>query len=377
MQRGVLKLVFMLLCSAAAATTLKADVLFSPQPPFEEPVMGWGSTWDGTSYLGVETRDVTKERMGALKLKEERGAEIVMVDQDAPAGKAGLKAGDVVLTFNGQRIEGVEQLRRVIRETPPGRTVTLGISRDGGPMTIQAQLANRDDVFRRAGRVKVKPPKIAVAPFPPDFEIPAMSVVVQSTGRVGLMVENLTPQLGEFFGIKDGHGVLVRSVEKGSPAEKAGFKAGDVIVKVNSDSVDGTGDWRRVMREHRNKGGKLAVGIVREKREQTLSIELPTPPRPTEGSAIYLDVPEFDFDLDFDFDIDAKKVESGVKRLESELIRHAHLAATKANRDFRTYSKEIERAIREASRGLEKVLREKEKELEKARRELERSLNTI
>ncbi|HEX6908535.1 MAG TPA: PDZ domain-containing protein, partial [Terriglobales bacterium] len=83
------------------------------------------------SYLGIDTRDVTHERMVALKLNEERGVEITMVDQDAPAGKAGLREQDVILSFNGQPVEGVAELRRMIHETPPGRTVTLGISRNG------------------------------------------------------------------------------------------------------------------------------------------------------------------------------------------------------------------------------------------------------
>ena len=82
----------------------------------------------GRSYLGVDIRDVTTDRMSALKLKEERGVEITMVDQDAPAGKAGLREHDVILDFNGTAVESEEQIRRLIREVPPGRTVTLGIS---------------------------------------------------------------------------------------------------------------------------------------------------------------------------------------------------------------------------------------------------------
>ena len=88
----------------------------------------------GRSYLGVDISDVTSDRVGPLKLKEERGVEIVSVDQDAPAGKAGLKEHDVILEFDGNKVESEEQLRRMLRETPPGRTVTLGISRDGQPL---------------------------------------------------------------------------------------------------------------------------------------------------------------------------------------------------------------------------------------------------
>src|ERR1700733_11796858 len=99
--------------------------------------------WGSGSYLGVDTRDITPDRLGPLHLKDEGGVEVTMVDQDAPAGKAGLKEQDVILTLNGSDVQSVEQLRRMIRETPPGRSVTLGISRSGEPMTIKVELADR------------------------------------------------------------------------------------------------------------------------------------------------------------------------------------------------------------------------------------------
>ena len=97
----------------------------------------------GGSYLGIDSRDVTSDRVAALKLKEERGAEVTLVDQDAPAGKAGIQEHDVILQFNGQPVEGVEQLGRMIHETPPGRTAALLLSRDGQPVTINVNLADR------------------------------------------------------------------------------------------------------------------------------------------------------------------------------------------------------------------------------------------
>src|SRR5215471_7949354 len=97
----------------------------------------------GGSYLGVNTQDITPDRVSALKLKDESGVEITTVDQDSPAGKAGLKEHDVILTVNGNKVESVEQLRRMIREIPAGRTAKLGISRNGQPMHFDVQLADR------------------------------------------------------------------------------------------------------------------------------------------------------------------------------------------------------------------------------------------
>jgi len=112
----------------------------------DPPAQPWvfSSEDSGTSsYLGVDIADVTTERLTALKLKEEKGVEVTMVDQDAPAGKAGIKEHDVILTMNGASVESGAQLRRMIHETPAGRTVSLGLSRDGMPMTIKVQLADK------------------------------------------------------------------------------------------------------------------------------------------------------------------------------------------------------------------------------------------
>jgi len=309
---------------APVAPVAEAAPAAAPAPAMA--AMGGENVWveSGGSYLGVDTQDVTKERLADLKLKEERGVEILMVDKDAPAGKAGLKEHDVILEFNGARVESVEQLRRMIREIPPGRSVALGISRDGQPMTVNATLADRSKSYSfayAAPRVKVpKPPK------PPKIEMPDMrefSFVLAGSSRSGLLVENLTPQLGEFFGVKDGAGVLVRSVEKGSPAEAAGFKAGDIIVRVEQEKVADRGDWRSTMRNRRS--GKIAIGIIRDKREQTLSLALP---ESKEQSSVWRSFgPEMEFDtddMDFDFDemnIEINRLTPQMQRLKPEMQR--------------------------------------------------------
>ncbi len=253
----------------------------SAQPaelPYDRPGENWNWGYGleegggGSSYLGVDIADVTTERLAALKLKEEHGAEVTMVDQDAPAGKAGLHEHDVILSLNGAAVESAAQLRRMIRETPAGRVVTLGISRDGQPQFIKVQLANRSKsvAVRNLPDMKFVMPAM---PAMPDLDIPVSVVIAHSSLRSGLMVENITPQLGEFFGVKGGNGVLVRSVEKGSWSEKAGFRAGDVIVRVNNQSVHDTSDFTRALRA--TSKGTVAVTVIREKKEQNLNLTLP------------------------------------------------------------------------------------------------------
>src|SRR6185312_10569614 len=210
----------------------------------------------GGSYLGVDTRDISNDRLAELHLKEESGVEVTMVDQDAPAGKAGIKEHDVILTINWNKVESVEQLRRMIREIPSGRTIDIGVSRNGQPLKLQAQLADR----HASHAMKFNMPTVGAMPNMADFDVPLSVVMVHSSMRSGLMVENLTPQLCDLFGAKNGHGVLVRSVEKGSRAEKAGFRAGDVIVRVGKDPVRDSGDFSHALQANRSQG-RVIVGV--------------------------------------------------------------------------------------------------------------------
>jgi hypothetical protein len=180
----------------------------------------------------------------------------------------------VILDFNGAAVESEEQLRRMIRETPAGRTVSLGISRDGSPMKLSVQLAQHDRVVV-GNRIEIPPiPPIPDMDFSNRMDVPNVLVVRSLTPPLGVQTENLGPQLGEYFGVKNGEGVLVRSVEKGSPAEKAGVKAGDVIVRVADEKLSDRADLSRVMRKHRE-GGKVTLGIMRDRHEQTVTVDLP------------------------------------------------------------------------------------------------------
>jgi serine protease Do len=219
-----------------------------------------------------------------------------MVDQDAPASKAGLKEHDVILTINDQQVESVEQLRRLIREIPAGRTISIGISRNGQPITVKAQLAERSKMgnMDHAFNFNMPPINIPAIHIPP-INMPEMDVanvvVIHSPVRSGLMIENLTPQLGEFFGVKSGNGVLVRSVERGSRGETAGFHAGDVIVKINGSAVNDCSDFTRLLRKGTE--NKAAITVLREKREQNLTLTLPDVKRT--GAVI---TPDTDFDAE-------------------------------------------------------------------------------
>ena len=231
------------------------------------------------SYLGIDTRDIDSERAAALKLKDVHGAEIVMIDHDAPANKAGLKLHDVVLEMNSQRVDGADQLRRMLRETPPGHTVNFVISRDGQQQNISVELADRAKVEANAWAKHFTVPDPSQEPVLDGLSAPSsrwfgngfFGVFTTNGLYVGADVDVLSTQLAGYFGVSDGTGLLVRSVDENSPAATAGLKAGDVITKVNNSTMASRSDWIKVL--HSNRGKQVQLTVMRDKKEQKLNMQ--------------------------------------------------------------------------------------------------------
>ncbi len=231
---------------------------------------------DRPAYLGISTLDIDTERSGALKLKEVRGAEVKSVVEDSPASKVGFKEGDVVLEYNGQPVEGGAQLTRLVRETPVGRQVKIVVWRNGATLTLSPTLeASKSMVF--GGGTWTMPemriPEIQIPPIPP-IEIPRFEMSYQNP-VLGIYGESLgqQAQLAEFFGVTEG--VLVKSVTRNSGADKAGIKAGDVIVKVEDTKVNSSRDITSALRANRSKK-TVTVTVVRNKKEMPLTVTVET-----------------------------------------------------------------------------------------------------
>jgi serine protease Do len=216
----------------------------------------------GGSYIGVMMQEVDAERAKALKLGEATGVEITLVEQDGPAEKAGLKVGDVVLRYNGQRVDGIEQFARVVRETPPGREVKVEISRAGAPQTVMVRLAQR----------KMPRMEWSDSPAMPSFEIhmPDMprGIMQMRSLILGVEAESIDGQLAQYFGVKEG--VLVRSVSKGSSAEKAGIRAGDVIIKIEDARIATPSDISNRLRTLHGKSAPFV--LMRDHKEVTVTV---------------------------------------------------------------------------------------------------------
>jgi len=264
----------------------------------------------GGGYLGVYLEEVTAERMKELGLKEERGAVVMKVVGDSPAEKSGLKENDVIVSFNGRRIDSVRELQRLLNETPAERTVQIEVIRGGSRQMLATTLAKRSlqsfkmlgpgadfknldqDAMKRAeeslkqSEESLKKSQEVWKSLPPNFGDFAFvnpgELLFFGGPRLGITAESLTPQLAEFFGVKDGKGVLVASVEDNGPAAKAGIKAGDVIIAVDNEKID---SGRALVKALSGKTeGIIPVKVVRNHAEQTINVivekrETPAPRR--------------------------------------------------------------------------------------------------
>ena len=224
------------------------------------------------SYLGIGGIDIDEERAKTLKLKEARGVEIKSVDADSPASKAGLKDGDVVLEYNGQPVAGIEQFARLVRETPAGHEARLQIWRAGATQTVTATIATRPGgmVHGDGGTYTFTMPPMPPMPPMPDMEMPTAHMTWRSS-TLGMETEALTPQLAEFFGVKEG--VLVRAVTKSSAADKAGIKAGDIVVKLEDTKISTPREITSALRSLRTKR-TFPVVVMRNRQEMTFTVTI-------------------------------------------------------------------------------------------------------
>lgn len=246
----------------AAAFAIPAFVAGqAPAPPQAQPAARLYPIHGG--YLGVGIQEITPERAKALKLRDEGGVEITSVIRDSPAEAAGLKAGDVVTSYGGQRVEGREQFSRMVRETPVGREVKVDVMRNGAPQTVSVKIDNRTlpRILAPDG-VRFNAPDLPMPDIPRVF--PGMN-----SPMLGIEAESIDGQLAAYFGSKD-PGVLVRTVLRNSAAERAGLKAGDVILRVDDIKVASAADISARLRATQGKSVQLAV--VRERKEVSVTV---------------------------------------------------------------------------------------------------------
>jgi len=225
-------------------------------------------------YLGVLVTDVDNDSAQKLKLKDNRGALVTLIDHDAPAG-AVLRVNDVVLSVNGEAVEGAEHFGRILKEIPVGHKITLVINRDGGQQSLTIQLVDRkameQDVWNKMNSSSFPPPPQGMNILTGNGDVSGWHMpLFTSSLNVGALVEPLAPQMADYLDVKSG--VIVKQVARKSEAELAGLQPKDVILKVGSETIKTSADWDRALRS--NEGRPVQITILRDRRQQVLTLQV-------------------------------------------------------------------------------------------------------
>ena len=244
----------------------------------------------GGSRIGVSIRDL-EEGDGTAVKGVTAGVIVEDVTAESAAEKAGIRKGDAIVEFDGERVRSARQLTRLVQETPSGRNVQAAIVREGQRSTVSitpreasgfgfdklGDLANFGDFRYKLAPTPPRPPVPPAPRTPPEPPSDIFDQLVgRSTNRLGISVSSLSPQLAEYFGTKEG--VLVSSVTDDSAAAKAGLKAGDVITSFNGTAVNDPSDVRRRV-TNLDDGDEFTITVMRDKKATTLKGKAERPER--------------------------------------------------------------------------------------------------
>jgi serine protease Do len=254
------------LAATARNSAQQAQQLFSQAPGLLE-------SDEDTGYLGLEMTEVTAQKAKDLNLSPARGVLVTDVVADGPAAKAGLQNNDVILQYDNHDVEGTVQFRRLVRETPPGRSVAMTVLRAGHEQKLTIQVGTRG---RNLGSEWKEGAALVVPPQAFNFKMEMPEIFMGMTPVLGIEAEDVTGQLGAYFKVPGDDGVLIRSVSAGTPAAKAGLKAGDVITRVDGLTVTTLNEMRARLREKRDEK-TVSLMVMRQGASMSVTVTLETP----------------------------------------------------------------------------------------------------
>ena len=194
-------------------------------------------------YLGIVFQEVEKNTADALSLPSAEGVLVRTIQAGTPADEAGIKTGDVITTFNGQKVVNGQMFRIMVAEADPGQEVTIDIIRDGKKITKRLELAERDKFVSSSGEQ-----------MPPEEK---------GENWLGLQVTTSSKQITNQYGVEFHPGVIVSKVETGSLAEQAGFFSGDIIVKINDREIEDLESYQKVVESLKDQNKAMLFLVYR------------------------------------------------------------------------------------------------------------------
>lgn len=254
--------------------------------------------YSGGAWIGVKISDITNNLAEKYKLKNKNGVLIEKVEDDSPADKAGLKKGDIIIEYNGKDVISTKDLIEKVNKSKPDEIVKLVIIRNDDKKTISVKLEKR-------------PKDLAFdfnCCFPDNFKF----ILKSNKPKLGLQLIELNPELGEYFQSPTKKGMLVKKVEKDSPADKAGIKTGDVIIGIGMESVEDLHDITSALKEYKN-GDKVELTIIRKGEKIKIPVEIDQSDYEIGNSEIYLNK------FDDNFKIYMKELNNNLKTLSPKI----------------------------------------------------------
>ncbi|MFL6282999.1 MAG: PDZ domain-containing protein [Pyrinomonadaceae bacterium] len=254
-----------------------------------EPQIGFAELLpDEGNYLGVRVEELTRENAKEYGLSgEPRGIGVKQVLKGSPAERAGLRERDVIVRFDGEAVASVRKLTRLITESSPDHTARIGVLRGGSEQEVSATLSRRERMAPAVAEQLFGGVDLAEAQrFGEEWAKNSEEWKRESKGfkelgrdgsgvfalgssrRIGVTTTTLGKQLADYFGVS--RGVLVNSVEQGSPADKAGLRAGDVVTEVEGKQIEDASDLARALGAKEE--GEVTLTVVREKKHRTVRV---------------------------------------------------------------------------------------------------------
>lgn len=236
--------------------------------------------FDG-SFLGVQMQEISKENFTGYSLREITGVGVEKIIENSPAAQAGLMSGDVIVKFNGEDVQSIRKLSRLINEVAPDHQAKITVLRGGSEREISATIGKRSlPTFQESGTTLKDLyglPGIPEYPQTPPGQFPTppnneknLFIYRSNSRQIGIGVAPLTEQLGDYFGVLDGKGLLISNVRENSPAKKAGLRAGDIIVEADGKKVKEISDLTRILDE--KKEGDVNLTVIRDRNRQTIKV---------------------------------------------------------------------------------------------------------